>query len=109
MQEYSKSLEDFTHALKHNPGDEIYLWRGIVFLNLNDSLNAIQDFSMSIKMNPKNDMAYLYKASVLFKSKLYKEALTVIDTGIENNPSNKKLLEIKKQIEQALQGDVNTN
>lgn len=86
-----KAIADFDTAIMLNPNNaEVYIDRGIRKGAINDIKGEISDYDMAIKLNPKLPSAYWLKAMMYGndKQKKYKQAIEILNTGIEAVPGN---------------------
>jgi tetratricopeptide (TPR) repeat protein len=70
---------------------DTYLNRGTAYSLMSKWGNAIEDWNMAIKLNPKTVMAYVSLADYYAKLKMDKRALEIIITGLKRNPDAKAL------------------
>lgn len=89
IKDYEKAIDDFTYAIRINPGyaADSYYMRGVVYAEKNDNDNAIKDFTLAIRYNPDNADAYYQRGIVFDKIKKYKKALKDYNKAIELDPN----------------------
>jgi tetratricopeptide (TPR) repeat protein len=88
---YSRALENFDKALTLNPGTNefnIYLNRGISYLELEENESALKDISKAIELGPNNASAYHSRGRVYYSTKQYAEAVKDFSRSVEINPEN---------------------
>ncbi len=88
---YARALESFDKALLLNPGGNefnIYLNRGISYLELEEAEAALKDISKAIELGPDNASAYHSRGRVYYASKQYSEAVKDFSRSVEINPNN---------------------
>jgi len=88
---YSRALESFDKALELDSGKDefnIYLNRGISYLELEETDNALKDMAKAIELGPNNASAYHSRGRVYYASKQYAEAVKDFSRSVEINPNN---------------------
>ncbi len=83
-----KALEDYSSALFINPrASYIYVNRGILFSELNQTTNALKDYELAISTNPKDHLAYFNRGKCFQKLKKHNEAIQSFAKVIEISPN----------------------
>ncbi|MFH1421404.1 MAG: hypothetical protein ABIH42_01610 [Planctomycetota bacterium] len=81
----------FAHALekaKHNPQDSWeYSNRGTIRLQSGDDEGALEDFSTSIKLDPRNVIAYMSRCDIRLKKEDFDGAISDINKAMEITPT----------------------
>lgn len=86
---YLKSVETFSNAIKENPIDyEAYYNRGLSYLMLKELDNAERDFDKSIHYNPSYSNSYYLRGNVHQKKGNSYSAISDFEKAIELNPYN---------------------
>lgn len=67
-------------------------------LKAGDPNKALEQLDSAIAIDPKFFIAYAAKASILIGTKKYKEAITALDTAIENNPDEDNLYVMRADV-----------
>lgn len=74
--DYEKAIENFDKALIRNPENyDVYIDKGLAFLELGDNKNAIKTFTEAISISPKEAYAYDCRAESYMRLEKYQEAL----------------------------------
>jgi tetratricopeptide (TPR) repeat protein len=88
---YSRALENFDKALTLNAGKNefnIYLNRGIVYLELEENEAGLRDLEKAIELAPGNASAYHSRGRIYYANKQYAEAVKDFSRSVEINPNN---------------------
>jgi tetratricopeptide (TPR) repeat protein len=88
---YSRALENFDKALSLNAGTNefnIYLNRGISYLEVEETDAALKDLNKAIELGPSNASAYHSRGRIYYASKQYAEAVKDFSRSVEINPNN---------------------
>lgn len=84
---YEEALEVYRKAIELDPGnDNIYVYRGSIYLTLNQPDKAIKDSEKAIEINRRNEFAYVNRAEAYIVQKRYDEAIQDCDTALSVNP-----------------------
>lgn len=89
-EKYSKALLDFDKALALNPNlnaFNIYLNRGVAYMNLDEMENALQDFTKAIELDPSNASAYHSRGLARYQADDFKLAVEDFLKSVDLNPS----------------------
>ena len=76
-EEYGKALSSINQALKNIPKQDkdskarVYAIRANIYLEIEDTLNALIGYSTAIKLDPKNKGYYQERAEIYFRKGLY--------------------------------------
>ena len=77
QQDYGRALAAADHALRYLPKKDVeyvsfaYSSRGITYLNLQDTVKAINDFSAAIKINSDDERLYDKRAQIYYEQGKY--------------------------------------
>ena len=75
-QQYTKAIQDFTHAIDLNPNFiEAHNYRGFTYLHHQEYIKAIQDFTKAIDLQPIAPKSYFSRGSTYNRLKQYTEAI----------------------------------
>lgn len=91
--EYGKALSAINNALKSLPKKDkkytaiAYSTRGGIYLNMKDTVSALNDYDMAINIDPENHQHYDRRARVYYEQKRYDEALEQFDHAIKMAPN----------------------
>jgi tetratricopeptide (TPR) repeat protein len=88
---FSRALESFDKALALDPGSNefnIYLNRGISYLELEEMDAALNDMNKAVELGSNNASAYHSRGRVYYASKQYSEAVKDFSRSVEINPNN---------------------
>jgi tetratricopeptide (TPR) repeat protein len=86
---FRESIEDYTNALKMEPGNvETLIRRGQALASNGDRQLAIEDFKSAIKRDKGNDQALFHLAQTRFDDGQYKLARRDIGRAIDSSPRN---------------------
>ncbi len=90
LNHFDAAINDFNETIKLNPtDDDAYLRRGFTEEQVGDYTNAIADYGMAIKLNPKNpNDPYGYLGNLKLLLKDYDGAVADFTKSIEFNPTN---------------------
>lgn len=84
---YEEALEVYKRAVELDPSnDNIYVYRGSVYLTLNDSDRAITESNKAIELNDRNEFAYVNRAEAFINKKKFEEAIADCNRALEVNP-----------------------
>lgn len=89
--DYSKAIVSLTKAAEITegvPDPQIYINRGVAFLQKEEYEEAIEDFKDALVHNPRNATVLNYKAFASYRMGLYEEAVADYDKAIDLNPDN---------------------
>ena len=107
---YQEALECYTKAIEIDSKDPIlYSNRSLMYYNLKDYDNAIQDADVAISLKPNHSKAYLRKGNALEAKKQYYEALNTYSAGLQNDENNTQLLEAYDKLNIFLQNQTQNN
>jgi tetratricopeptide (TPR) repeat protein len=93
IDEYNKSILDFDRTIQMGTlvgGENLggaYYRRGLAYLALKNTRQALSDFSESILLEPENSRAYYGRALVYYDQKNYFKVLTDLDHAISIDPT----------------------
>ncbi len=91
IQNWEKSLKDYTKALELNPRYPLALSnRGIVWGHLNQWDKAIQDYTQALKLKPNYPEAYVNRGIAYSELKNWQPALFDLNKALELEPENDK-------------------
>ncbi len=98
---YQEAIKDFTKSLEvgeygSNEGD-YYFNRGLVYVDLNQHEEAIDDFSASIFEDKEDKIGYYHRAISYLATGMYKEAIEDLDKIIGKDPK-KALIHYLREI-----------
>lgn len=85
---YQEAIDNFSNAIKLKPAFDPYLYRGRVYLELNELAYSARDFAMAIEYNPQNIDVYFNLAYVKTLMGEYDSALSSYNEVIKLNPLN---------------------
>ena len=90
LKHFDAAINDFIESIKLNPtNDNAYLLRGYAEDQIDDDTNAIVDYGMAIKLNPKNSNdPYGLRANLELRLNNYDGAVADLTKSIEFNPTN---------------------
>ncbi len=90
LKEYDKAIADLTEAIKLFPNEvsDYYTDRAYAYLAKHDTANALKDLVVSIRIEPNERLAYIYKATALSKSGANDEAVVYLNHVIQNDPKD---------------------
>ncbi|MDZ7691801.1 MAG: tetratricopeptide repeat protein [Balneolaceae bacterium] len=84
-----KAINNFSDLINKIPNiAELYLYRGLEYLELEDYQKAIDDFLKAVEINPSLDRAWLNLAGCRRHSGDIKGAYLAYCKGLEANPQN---------------------
>ena len=107
---YQEALECYIKAIEIDSKDPIlYSNRSLMYYNLKDYDNAIQDADVAISLKPNHSKAYLRKGNALEAKKQYYEALNTYSAGLQNDENNTQLLEAYDKLNIFLQNQKPNN
>lgn len=91
--DFKSAIKNFTKAISSNiapvPIDDVYVYRGIAYANLNMNAEAKADFSKAIDLfSYDNSTAYLERGKIFLKEKDYNKAIQDFNTAIKMNYEN---------------------
>ena len=86
--EFSQAVEYFTREVQRNPSTQAYHSRGIANLAHGRLPEAIEDFSQSIRHDPKNAGAYNNRGNAWRQSGDHQRAISDYSTAIQLDPKN---------------------
>lgn len=92
--EYGKALSAVNQALKNIPKkDKEYMaiahdTRATIYLNMEDTVSALKDYDVAIKLDPQNTHHYEYRAQIYFDQKRYDLADADYQKIIAIDPGN---------------------
>jgi tetratricopeptide (TPR) repeat protein len=79
--------DDLDATLKLKPGyADAYLYRGTLFMILDEDQLAMNDYTKAIQHDPNNAYAHLYKADLLYEFKDYGKSIFYYSEAIRLNP-----------------------
>lgn len=89
-EKYAKAIDDFNKAfdLEISNKFDLFLNRGVSYLNLAEYDNAREDLNKAIEMEPYNASAYHSRGRVLYELKEYENAVSDFQRSLELNPKN---------------------
>jgi tetratricopeptide (TPR) repeat protein len=88
---YSRAIENFDKALSLTAGINefnIYLNRGVSYLEMEETDAALKDISKAIDLGPNNASAYHSRGRIYYATKQYSEAVKDFSRSVEINPNN---------------------
>ena len=93
IKEFQKSLDDLNVAVANASKNfqfskELFLYRGLVKISLNQKFSAIEDFTQSIKINSNNPYAYFMRAVLYANQNEFQLAYDDASKAIELLPPN---------------------
>ncbi|MBN2142971.1 tetratricopeptide repeat protein [Candidatus Woesearchaeota archaeon] len=90
-QSYHQAIQFLTQSIKLNPQDtRAYIYRGLVYNLLDESLNGIQDYLKVIEMEPNNAEAHIGLSHIYHKGGFYEDAIKFLNKAIVIDPKNTK-------------------
>jgi len=82
-----KALDAYNKAIESNSKiAEAYNGRGVTYIKLGNSNQAIADYSKAIELNPMYAQAYYNRGNAYYRSADYNQAITDYNKAIELNP-----------------------
>lgn len=84
---YKEALSDLTIAIQHEADPELLLKRGQVFFLLGETDKALADLNRSIKLDDKDERAYVRRSIVYSKLEDLVNALMDANKAVELDPS----------------------
>ena len=94
-EKYSKALDDFDKTASLNPNYNpfgVSFNRGLSYLNLQESENALKDFNKALEIDPTNISAINVRGMVQYNIGNYKDAIDDFLKMIDLNPNNAVVL-----------------
>jgi tetratricopeptide (TPR) repeat protein len=87
---YKEAIDDFSHALAHNPDRlDAYLRRGTIFMDvLNDIPEAIHNFNEAIRRDRNISAGYYLRGSAFMEAGDYQQAIYDLNTALDIDPQN---------------------
>ena len=76
-----EAFEDATRAIQLSPTAEAYATRGLLCLKMNQPSGARRDFEYAEKLNPREPLLYVYRASAAFLEDRPKDACDDLEQG----------------------------
>ena len=76
-----EAFEDATRAIQLSPTAEAYATRGLLCLKMNQPSGARRDFEYAEKVNPREPLLYVYRASAAFLENRPKDACNDLEKG----------------------------
>jgi tetratricopeptide (TPR) repeat protein len=86
--DFKSAIDELTESIKLDPNPDNYNNRGLAKNQLKQYKDAIIDFDLAIKLEPKMAFAYNNKAFALLKLEQFDHALTTVNTSLELNSKN---------------------
>lgn len=90
LKNYPEAITDFNTVLQRNPNygkkEDVLTERGKAHYQVDDFNMAINDFSQSLKLSPKNADIYLFRGHAYKKNKDYIRAIADYDESLEWQP-----------------------
>jgi len=87
---HEEAIVDFTRAINSSLSPIAYYYRGISRMSIGNTLDAITDFTISIKLDPQNPDCYSNRGDARYQNDDYKSAVEDYTRAIEIDPSNYK-------------------
>ena len=85
----NSDVEKYTTLIQNNPNnDSAYNNRGVVYNNLKQYEQAVQDFNKAIQLNPNLAEAFYNRGSTYYNLGKYEQALQDYDKAISINPND---------------------
>ena len=82
-----KALDAYNKSIESNSKTaEAYNGRGVTYVKLGNSNQAIADYSKAIALNPKYAQAYYNRGNAYYRSADYNQAIANYNKAIELNP-----------------------
>jgi tetratricopeptide (TPR) repeat protein len=88
--QYEKAVADLSQAILLFPNEvaDYYTDRALAYIHLQDYPKALSDLIVTMRLQPDDQLASLYRSIALIKSGAHKEALDDLDKMIVLNPRN---------------------
>ena len=87
---YKESIGRFTEALEAGYEPAIsYLSRGVTYLKINESEQAVRDFDKAIEIDGRDAGAYYYRGTAFMLEEDYMSAICDFSKAIERNPDHR--------------------
>lgn len=108
LKKYSEAIECYSAALLARCNDETrsasYCNRSLCYLHKNppDFIKAADDAREALRYSPSMSKAYYRLACAMRALSHFEEAILAIDRGLAVDPTNKTLIELKKQCNTAI-------
>ncbi len=95
---YNEALKYYNLGINYdNNNYKLYNNRGTTYIELNQHIFAVLDFTKAIKLMPETSILYENRARAYYKIEMYEESLTDINTAMKFDKSD-KLSFLKGQI-----------
>jgi DNA-binding helix-hairpin-helix protein with protein kinase domain len=90
LKDYRAAIEDYTQAIRLNPGDSsgVYDNRGNAYFNLKDYRAAIEDYTQTIRLNPDDADTYFNRGNAYSNLEEYQRAIEDYTQAIRLNPDD---------------------
>jgi tetratricopeptide (TPR) repeat protein len=76
---------------------ELFVLKGEILMEENDTKQALDSFEKAIAKNPKLEMAYTAKGCLLVKLERYKEALELLSEALKLNPKSQAAKDCRQE------------
>ena len=87
--ERSRAIDDVTHAIAVDPSVDSYLWRARLYASVGDKARAMADVQAARKVDPASGDAIRQLASLYADDGKKDQALTLLDTRIDEGGKDK--------------------
>eukprot|EP01080_Neovahlkampfia_damariscottae_P003974 gene3974-7230_t len=98
QKKYGRAINNFTYALEVDKLNfSIVSKRCFAFLQNSQFEEVIKDANRMIKLNSSDPQAYIYKGIALKNLKKFKQSKEIVKTGLEIDPDNTTLKQLKEE------------
>jgi histone-lysine N-methyltransferase SETD3 len=105
---FTEAIKQYTMAIEitiDQPNHVFYANRANCFLETEQYEECIQDCNKAIGIEPTFPKAFFRKAKALFYQQKVQEAVETINAGLEMDPTNEQMLNLKKEIDEEITYD----
>lgn len=99
LQQYDSAIDSYVKALQQKSNDAV-MWNAVgnVQRDAGKAQDAIASYKKAIEVDKKYIIAYSNLINLYLLQSNQSEAKKILDQGLDNNPNNKDLLAIRKNI-----------
>jgi putative GTP pyrophosphokinase len=99
---YHDAIEDFTHALDLDKSYKTAYYRGVVYSVLKQHPKAIDDFTMSLELNPFQAFCLFRRGQAYYHVGDYPQALSDCEASLAMEPENETVQKFRTLIQSKL-------
>jgi len=99
---YHDAIEDFTHAFDLDKSYKTAYYRGVVYSVLKEHSKAIDDFTMSLELNPFQAFCLFRRGQAYYHVGDYPQALSDCDASLAMEPQNETMQKFRILIQSKL-------